>query len=763
MKSGYAVAFLLTVLLLGYGVVRAAKNERPMARVLCKLLSVAVLAVLSNLAAMLSVQESACVLAYGIFFGCIDWLLYYMLLFVVEYTDMPMPHGWKKPLWGILWVDTASMLANFLLGHAFTCIPVQTEAGELYYRIQSGVFYEVHLVLSYLLVALTVVLLLVRAVRVPAENRAKYFWVMLIFGVIVAADAGYVFLNQVVDISILFFAVGGYALYYYAMVHAERELISNSMRVVAAEMEEALLIFDADLHCTYINEGAVKLFGRTEHTREEAKQVFFSWCEQEGLFFERDYRDDKDFCWDEDVFHLRVEYHCVRDKRGQRMSSFFVIHDHTLEVNGWKRERYRATHDALTQLYNKEYFYERVGEYLREYPGEQFLLIGADVKNFKLINDVFGPEAGDEVLVRIARAIEENVKPGEIYGRVESDCFALLMRKSDYKEALFAEDSEKMRPINCAATYPVTVYIGVYEVTERSLPVSVMCDRAFMAINAMKRKELRKVAYYDKKLRDSILEEQELSGELNRAIESGEFCIHLQPQISVDGEVSGAEVLVRWRHAEKGMLMPGSFIPVLERSGQIVKLDYHVWELACRQLKRWKERGRTDIYLSVNISTRDFYYTDVYEAFMGLVKKYDIRPENLKLEITETAIMMNLEEQLRLIEKLRQAGFVVEMDDFGSGYSSLNMLKEICVDTLKVDMAFLERTGDEARSRKILQMVIELSKELGMTVITEGVETETQVQYLTQMGCDVFQGYYFAKPMEVQTFEQRYMEDEQQA
>lgn len=759
MRIGYAMAFLLTVVLLCYGVTRAEKNENPIAIVLQKLLGVAAIAVLANMTAMLSVQESVCMVAYSVFFVCIDWILYYMLLFVLEYTNCPALQWPRWPMWLLLCWDSCSMLCNRVFGHAFSCIPIQAAEGEIFYRIQAGLFYNVHLVISYVLVALTLIVLLRKARQVPAGYRTKYIVVTAIFGVIVIADAGYVFLNKVVDISILFFAVGGYALYYYSVVYSEKELISTGMSMVAAGMDEALIIFNAEGHCIYINEGAIKLFGRMEHTRREAKQVFLFWCKKEGLITETDYSSDKDFYWGKELLHLRVEYRCITDERGYRLSSFFVIHDHTVEVNDLQKERYKATHDSLTGLYNKEYFYERVAACLQEHPEERFMLVCSDVRNFKLVNDVFGPEMGDEILIKIAQAIREKAKSGEIYGRVESDRFALLMRKSDYSEKIFAEGSEKIVRIDCAVTYPVEVKVGIYEVIESSLPVSVMCDRAFMAINAMKENGPQKFAYYDKKLRDSILEEQELTGELESAIENGEFRIHLQPQIAVDGKVSGAEVLVRWQHPQKGLLMPGSFIEILERSGQIVKLDRHVWELACKQLQIWKQRGRNDMYLSVNISPRNFYFIDVYQVFTELVAQYDIEPQRLKLEITETAVMMNLKEQLKLIEKLRNAGFVVEMDDFGSGYSSLNMLKDICVDILKVDMAFLEKTGDEERSRKILKMVIELSKGLGMPVITEGVETEEQVQYLTQIGCDMFQGYYFAKPMEVQAFEEKYMRE----
>ena len=206
-----------------------------------------------------------------------------------------------------------------------------------------------------------------------------------------------------------------------------------------------------------------------------------------------------------------------------------------------------------------------------------------------------------------------------------------------------------------------------------------------------------------------IRSEQELIRDLDDAISQKQLQMYLQPQVSADGKILGAEALVRWKHPVKGMISPG-----------------------------------------------DFYFLDVYQVFTELVETYAINPKNLKLEIAETAVVMDFKRQLELISKLRHYGFVVEMDDFGSGYSSLNMLKDIYVDVLKIDMVFLRKAEDEERSEKILQMIIALSKELGMPVITEGVETVEQVQFLNEMGCDMFQGYYFAKPMEVEQFEKLY-------
>ena len=254
-----------------------------------------------------------------------------------------------------------------------------------------------------------------------------------------------------------------------------------------------------------------------------------------------------------------------------------------------------------------------------------------------------------------------------------------------------------------------------------------------------------------------MLHEQELIADLDAALTEGQMKMYLQPQISAEGKMTGAEALVYWVHPEKGIISPGRFVPVFERNGLISDVDRYMWEQACVQLRKWKMEGRTDLYISVNISAKDLYYMNIYQVFLSLIARYQINPKNLKLEITESAIAMDFDRHLELIGKLRSIGFVVEMDDFGSGYSSLNMLKDINVDVLKIDMAFLRKGNDEEKSKKILKMIISLSKQLGMQVVTEGVEKEEQVQFLTEMGCDVFQGYYFNKPLDVETFEKIYL------
>ena len=230
----------------------------------------------------------------------------------------------------------------------------------------------------------------------------------------------------------------------------------------------------------------------------------------------------------------------------------------------------------------------------------------------------------------------------------------------------------------------------------------------------------------------------------------------LQPQITNDGRVVGAEALVRWISPDKGMISPADFIPVLEKVGLIHKLDLYMWEKAAQKLQEWKREGKNNLSISVNISTQDFYLIDIYEAFHELSKKYDFDIKNLKLEITESALMKDVRRIMRNMDELHALGYDIEIDDFGSGYSSLGMLKDIRADILKIDMIFLQETVNVDRSTTIIKNVIAMSKELGMPVVTEGVETKEQVDFLQKAGCDMFQGFYFARPMSVENFEQTY-------
>ena len=376
-----------------------------------------------------------------------------------------------------------------------------------------------------------------------------------------------------------------------------------------------------------------------------------------------------------------------------------------------------------------------------------------------MINDLFGIEKGNEVLKMQADIFKEQCSEGVIHGRIGGDKFAMCVPKPQFLEQNFMNMVQTMRHAFDNDIYHLYMYIGVYEITDRDEDVSIMCDKANLAMKTLYENYDKSIAYYSDVILDKTIEEKQLVGDFDEAIAKRQFCMYLQPQMTSEGKMIGAEALVRWQHPKRGLIFPGDFIEIFERTGLIYRLDRFVWELAVEKLAQWQKDGRDDLYISVNISTKDFCYMDVYKTITSLVEKYKIVPSTLKLEITETAIMTGTAGEIEIIEQFRKYGFEVEIDDFGSGYSSLNTLKDMDVDVLKIDMGFLRTTKPEhlERSMTILNMIISLSKMLGLSVITEGVETEEQVVKLSQMGCGIYQGYYFSKPIPVSEFEERYM------
>jgi diguanylate cyclase (GGDEF)-like protein len=414
------------------------------------------------------------------------------------------------------------------------------------------------------------------------------------------------------------------------------------------------------------------------------------------------------------------------------------------------------THDELTGLYNKEGFYETVKETLKKEPRSDYMLICTNVRDFKIINDLFGFDKGNEIIQKIAAMINTGTYQKDVTARIVADQFAILTTKDRYDAVDMSKQLAEVSKLIASSYYSMTIHCGIYNITNPEMEVSLMCDRANMAISTIRDEPGNTIVTYDDKMMSDILHDRQVANQLEQAIDKNQFVIFLQPQVTPLGEVIGAEALVRWDDPKRGILTPGVFIDILEKTGCLYKLDLHVWELAARQLAAWKGTPFERLNISVNISPKDFYYVDVFKEFTGLVNKYDISPSKLKLEITETALMIEPTRQLTLIGKLNNFGFDFEIDDFGTGYSSLSLLKDMPAEILKIDMEFLHETENEQRSKKILESIISLAHELKMKVITEGVEYEHQVKSLRELGCDIFQGYYYSKPLPVSEFEEKY-------
>lgn len=422
-----------------------------------------------------------------------------------------------------------------------------------------------------------------------------------------------------------------------------------------------------------------------------------------------------------------------------------------------KRIRDRMLYDGLTGVYSREYFKEKVEHILHDTPETDYYLILTNIIGFKYFNELFGKEKGDELLIAHADVLKELSGKIIVYGRISGSEFGILVKKSDFREDILKTLIMKIQEKFTTDLYWLHILGGIYSIENHDESVDTMLDKAKMTIDFIKEEYNSYFAYYDNKILDKSLNEKKLLGEFERALENDEFCFFLQPQMTQQNMCFGAEALVRWQHPQRGLIYPDDFITVLENTGLIWKLDIYIWEQVVKKLSEWRQCNNSNMYISINISPRDFYYLDIYKFLTSLVEKYQVSPNQLKLEITETAIMIDVEKQVALLSKLREYGFEVEIDDFGSGYSSLNTLKDIHADVLKIDRVFLRDASCNERSWSILSSIVELSKSIGMRTITEGVETQEQLKALQGIGCDMFQGYYFSKPVTVDTFEKEYL------
>lgn len=433
----------------------------------------------------------------------------------------------------------------------------------------------------------------------------------------------------------------------------------------------------------------------------------------------------------------------------------FIVFDDITDLENIKSEAtYYATHDKLTGLWNQDYFYEMASKELRENPNIDYVMVSSDIAQFKLFNEILGFRAGNELLFAIAESFHKINKEHWIFSRIAGDRFALLMPKADFCEADFLDYCKKVLSHSSYSLH-VHCYFGVYEITDHRMEPELIYNRSFLALESIKGDLNKTIAYYDEKIRVRRMAEHLTIGELEHALKADEFVIWFQPQVDTrTGGVLGAETLVRWFSPKRGMVPPSEFVPLFEKNGMITKMDYHIWKLACRQLAAWKEQGYTDRSLSINISAKNFYLSDLYERITGLVEEYQISPHLLRLEITESAFVLDVVKQMQLVRRLQEYGFLVEMDDFGSGYSSLNSLKDISTDVMKLDMGFFKSTDDSKRAEQVVKSMVGLATSLSTPIIAEGVENQEQIDFLQSVGCYAVQGYYCAKPMPLAEYEE---------
>ena len=421
------------------------------------------------------------------------------------------------------------------------------------------------------------------------------------------------------------------------------------------------------------------------------------------------------------------------------------------------RETLRLTEkDQLTGLYNREFFYHYVAQldlYHKDTPTDAIVF---DINHFHTYNDRYGKKRGDEILKCIAeKAMSYVNEAGGIVCRSGADTFLMYCRHTGDYKALLSRLSSCLDD-NSNGENPVRLRMGVYVNADKDTDTERRFDCAKMAADSVRDHLTSPIGFFDNSMREAEILREQLIDDFHAAIREKQFTVFYQPKFDIGKDVpvlSSAEALVRWNHPKLGLVSPAAFIPLFENNGLIEELDHYVWSQTASQIKDWKERLNISLPVSVNVSRINLYDPDLPVKLLDITKENGIKPENLLLEITESAYTEKTDQIITTVKKLREHGFYIEMDDFGCGYSSLSMLIDMPIDALKLDIQFIRSAFKEQKDTRLLEAMIRLAGSFEVPTIAEGVETAEQYAELKTLGCNVIQGYYFSRPLPADEFE----------
>jgi len=750
-RSFYAGLFSVLILALIACTVSSIRHHKALGKAVARLDLAFIPPILGNALIFMAQRRYVALIGCYTYYIGMDLVIFELLRFTEAYCKGAGKHT-KAPRWPafVLAVDALQLLANIFTAHAFK-VDWTVYNNEVFYIMKPLIGQAFHRIVDYgffLAIIITFAINTFKASRIYRERYSIILVTMIAVGVWETID---IFAKIPIDRSMIGLGAFGILVYYFSIHYRPLKLLDRMLSGIVSNGNDACFIFTPRGRCVWVNKAASVLVGVKEDdcgNAPELVEYLFNTKLRKGNWSEQHFTGAG-----ECMRYYLLENRDVVNEKGIQSGYYLKVKDITEEQLKIRRNLYEATHDRLTGLYTKEHLFQAIKSEIDVNKNNDYMILFVNIKSFKVVNDIFGNDFGDYAISSFADKFREFFSKGCLYGRLAGATFGVLIPKDEYDEHMIEQEFALINIKKDKAKYPLQIQIGVYEVDREVTDVSIMFSNARLALSTIESDDAKHIAYYDEDLRNEILWDQELTAQLADAIKNRDIRPYLQPIADSDGNIVGCEALARWIHKDYGFLAPIRFIPSLEKNGLIAEIDRYMWRCSCEILSAWKKRG-WDMFLSVNISPKDFYYMDVPKYIKGLVREYGLEPRQLRVEITESVMVNDADKIIAIMDEFRDAGFIVEMDDFGSGYSSLNMLKTLPVDVLKIDMNFLGKSDDEQRADTIVKNIINLSLDLGMTALTEGVETQDQYDGLAEMGCKLFQGYYFSKPLPVDELEE---------
>lgn len=692
----------------------------------------------------------------GLYFICTDWLCFSMLAFIVFYCKVNVESNaiWKVVIC-LCVIDSLSLFINNWTHHSFELSAIQVANEHDYWFCEFYWIHYLHLMWCYAMIAVSSALLIYNTVRSPWEYKRNFAAILMAFLILVFVNAVCYSHNLPIDISVFCYPILAIFTLYYAVYKVPRRVLGNALKLVDESINDATLYFDIKEKCVYYNSKALELFSKDgKFDEERAVQVLRKT--------RKNHADSKNllrecFVINNEEFQFEVETEEIRNEK-DCLGYYMKLTDKTEETQKYLTQKFLATHDELTGLYNREHFFELCDDRIKNDSETEFLMISTNILQFKLLNELFGEEIGNEVLVNIAISAKAVFIHDSIIGRINDDKFCCLVQTQFFNESSLEEISQAAQDVIKDTMHKVNFRIGICHVRGREEKAQTLYDKTQLVIKKDANNYSQNYAWYDSNLMDELFRERQITNDFESSLEQGRIQMYLQPFVDVDGKISGGEALARWEHTHYGIIMPDDFIPILERAGLVHKLDTYIWRQAAKTLADWQSKKNLTLQISVNVSSKDMFYIDIPKEFEKLLKEFKFNPRRLKIEFTEEGITNDKKNASAIFERLKAFGFEIGIDDFGHGHSSLNMLKDINADILKMDMVLLQQDKNPKRSEVILNFISQISHALGMRLISEGVENSEQLEMLKSLGCDYYQGFLFSLPLAIDDFERKYFE-----
>ncbi|WP_296669120.1 GGDEF domain-containing protein [Treponema sp. UBA785] len=688
---------------------------------------------------------------------CSIWTYYLTFSFNHAFTNTTKKIGFLKELYFILcFIDSVLLLANARVQIIFDLIPARTKAGFFYWGIEFTSKFGFHKLLCAILSFSSVALLISSIVKAPSYNKVKYIAILTSESLVLIANYIFNSLNLPLNFSLLMLVASSIFIASYVNKDFSSPVLIGPLSAITESIKDIIFCYDSSENLIYANSAAKNVLKKSndnlENFAKEFRQNFLKTRPSE-LSLKLDNGEERYYVTEYKDFFIS----------NSNIGSYLRLQDKTKETLESRRKNYIANHDLLTGLLNRSGFFKKMQEALNQNTYKNPILICTNIKDFKLINTIYSEKVGDSVLQNQTEVIKRLCYKKSIIGRIADDKFAIFMEKQNFDKDIFEEAFNEVSCIIEKTLYNIQIVAGIYEIYDKKETVQSIYDKAKISVDTIKNSDNQIFSFYNSSMMEKMLMEKDIVNDFEKSLNEKQFSIQLQPIMDKDGNVLGAESVVRWNHPKYENLTPSSFLDVLERTSLIYKLDVYVWELAAKKLHEWKKRGFSDLFISVNASSKDKFFIDITKTFSDLIKKYDISPQNFKAEIKETAMVENPEKTIEIFSELKKLGIKVYIDNFGTGFSSLNVLKDFIADGIKMDTSFLTESKVSGKNKIILQTMISMSNTLGMEFIAKGVESENQMLALSKMDCKLFQGFYFSTPLPVKTYEAKYLQNSSQA